>query len=203
MLRLSHITRQTLGFYRESKHPVEVSIAQLLDDILELQLRRMEFNKIIVDKRYRTPGMVQGFPVELKQVFLNLIGNAVQAMPDGGKLRLHVFAASRRGERPPGTWISVCDTGVGIDAEHARHLFEPFFTTKSAKGTGLGLWISKGIIQKYGGSIRFRSLRNSGRNITCFQIFLPYADLGSADRADAAAETLRVAEPAGRGSGRG
>jgi PAS domain S-box-containing protein len=203
MLRLSHITRQTLGFYRESKHPVEVSVAQLLDDILELQSRRMEFNKIVIEKRYRTPGMVQGFPVELKQVFLNLIGNSVQAMPDGGKLRLHVFPASRRGDRQAGTWVTVCDTGVGIDAEHARHLFEPFFTTKSAKGTGLGLWISRGIIQKYGGSIRFRSLRNSGRNITCFQIFLPYADLGAADPVDAAVEPLRVAEPAGRGSGRG
>src|ERR1700761_9500249 len=91
MLRLSHITRQTLGFYRESKHPVEVSIAQLLDDILELQSRRMEFNKIVIEKRYQSQGMIQGFPVELKQVFLNLIGNAMQAMPDGGTLRLHVF----------------------------------------------------------------------------------------------------------------
>ena len=62
MLRLSHITRQTLGFYRESKHPVEVSIAQLLDDILELQLRRMEFNKIVVDKRYRSRGWSRDFP---------------------------------------------------------------------------------------------------------------------------------------------
>jgi PAS domain S-box-containing protein len=202
MLRLSHITRQTLGFYRESKHPVEVSIAQLLDDILELQSRRMEFNKIVIEKRYQSQGMVQGFPVELKQVFLNLIGNAMQAMPDGGTLRLHVFASGRRGDRQPGTWVSVCDTGVGIDAEHARHLFEPFFTTKSAKGTGLGLWISKGIIQKYGGSISFRSLRNSGRNITCFQIFLPHADLGAADPIDAAAESLRVLESAGRASGR-
>jgi signal transduction histidine kinase len=162
----------------------------------------MEFNKIVIEKRYRSQGMVQGFPVELKQVFLNLIGNAVQAMPDGGKLRLHVFASSRRGDREPGTWVSVCDTGVGIDAEHARHLFEPFFTTKSAKGTGLGLWISKGIIQKYGGSISFRSLRNSSRNITCFQIFLPHADLGAADRTDAVAESLRVLESAGRASGR-
>jgi PAS domain S-box-containing protein len=202
MLRLSHITRQTLGFYRESKHPVEVSIAQLLDDILELQLRRLEFNKIAIEKRYRSQGMVQGFPVELKQVFLNLIGNAVQAMPDGGKLRLHVFACSRRDNRRAGTSISVCDTGVGIDAEHARHLFEPFFTTKSAKGTGLGLWISKGIIQKYGGTISFRSLRRSGRNITCFQIFLPHAALGAADRIDVPPEALKVAEPAGRAGGR-
>jgi PAS domain S-box-containing protein len=202
MLRLSHITRQTLGFYRESKHPVEVSIAQLLDDILELQLRRLEFNKIAIEKRYRSQGMVQGFPVELKQVFLNLIGNAVQAMPDGGKLRLNVFACSRRDNRRAGTSISVCDTGVGIDAEHARHLFEPFFTTKSAKGTGLGLWISKGIIQKYGGTISFRSLRRSGRNITCFQIFLPHAALGAADRIDVPPEALKVAEPAGRAGGR-
>jgi PAS domain S-box-containing protein len=203
MLRLSHITRQTLGFYRESKHPVQVSIAQLLDDILELQLRRLAFDKIIVEKRYRSQGMVQGFPVELKQVFLNLIGNAVQAMPDGGRLRLHVFESLRRDNRHAGTWVSLCDTGVGIDAEHARHLFEPFFTTKSAKGTGLGLWISKGIIQKYGGSISFRSLRNAGGNITCFQIFLPHADFGAADRMDVAVESLKVAEPAVRAIGRG
>lgn len=202
MLRLSHITRQTLGFYRESKHPVAVSIAQLLDDILELQLRRMEFNKIAVEKRYRSRGTVQGFPVELKQVFLNLIGNATQAMPDGGRLRLHVFESSGRDDRKAGTWVSVCDTGVGIDAEHARHLFEPFFTTKSVKGTGLGLWISKGIIQKYGGSISFRSLRRSGRNVTCFQIFLPHADLGAADRMDAPPESLKVAESAARATGR-
>ena len=168
MLRLSHITRQTLGFYRESKHPVDVSIAQLLDDILELQLRRLEFNKVAVEKRYSSRGMVQGFPVELKQVFLNLIGNAVQAMPDGGRLRLHVFGSFRRADRQAGTCVCVCDTGIGIDAEHARHLFEPFFTTKSAKGTGLGLWISKGIIQKYGGTISFRSIRRPGKNITCF-----------------------------------
>ena len=106
--------------------------------------------------------------------------------------------------RSRGGHLGFCvDTGIGIDAEHARHLFEPFFTTKSAKGTGLGLWISKGIIQKYGGSISFRSIRRSGRNITCFQIFLPHADLGAADRIDAAPESLKVLEPAGRANGRG
>jgi PAS domain S-box-containing protein len=203
ILRLSHITRQTLGFYRESKHPVEISIAQLLDDILELQLRRLEFNNIVLEKRYRGNGRVYGFPVELKQVFLNLIGNAVQAMPDGGKLRLHAFESSRRGDRPAGTWVSVCDTGIGIDAEHARHLFEPFFTTKSAKGTGLGLWISKGIVQKYGGTISFRSLRVSDKSATCFQVFLPYEDFAVAGPRADAAESLNLAEPAGRASAGG
>ena len=95
LLRVAHITRQTLGFYRESKHPVEVSISALLDEILELQTRRMEFNNISLNKQYRSKGTIWGFPVELKQVFLNLIGNAVQAMPDGGTLRLHVFESLR------------------------------------------------------------------------------------------------------------
>jgi signal transduction histidine kinase len=137
----------------------------------------MEFDNITVDKQYRSRGTLWGFPVELKQVFLNLIGNAVQAMPDGGTLRLHVFESSSQRNQRPEVWISICDTGTGIDSEHAKHLFEPFFTTKSTKGTGLGLWISKGIIQKYGGSIRFRSGSFTGRNITCFQVRLPDADV--------------------------
>ncbi|HEV2620102.1 MAG TPA: ATP-binding protein, partial [Acidobacteriaceae bacterium] len=175
--RVAHITRQTLGFYRESKYPVEVSISVLLDEILELQMRRMEFSNVILDKRYDSKGSIHGFPVELKQVFLNLIGNAVQAMPDGGNLRLHIFKSQHPISQRDGVCVSICDTGTGIDSECAKHLFEPFFTTKSIKGTGLGLWISKGIIQKYGGSIRFRSLSFGSRNATCFRVFLPGAEI--------------------------
>jgi PAS domain S-box-containing protein len=171
--RISHITRQTLGFYRESKDPVEISLSDLLDDILELQLRRPELGNIVVDRQYKNAGVIQGFPVELKQVFLNLIGNAVQAMPQGGKLRLRILEIEPREERSGGIAVSITDTGSGISAENAKHLFEPFFTTKSDKGTGLGLWISKGIIQKYGGTIRFRSLLHSAGNATCFQVFFP------------------------------
>ncbi len=177
LLRVAHITRQTLGFYRESQSPVEVSVAVLLDELLELQCRRIEFSNIVLEKRYHSKRMIRGFPVELKQVFLNLLGNAVQAMPHGGMLRLHVFETTRPGRRLPDVRISICDTGSGIDPEHAKHLFEPFFTTKSTKGTGLGLWISKGIVEKYGGSIRFRSVSLQGRNVTCFQVLLPDADL--------------------------
>jgi PAS domain S-box-containing protein len=174
--RVAHITRQTLGFYRESKDPVEVSLPALLDDIIELQSRRLELSKITLDKRYHTERTIYGFPVELKQVFLNLIGNAVQAMPDGGTLRLHVFDPAVRGELSNEICISISDTGTGIDAESAKHLFEPFFTTKSTKGTGLGLWISKGIVQKYGGNIRFRSIALSDCKITCFLVSLPASE---------------------------
>jgi PAS domain S-box-containing protein len=194
LLRVAHITRQTLGFYRESKHPVEVSISALLEEILELQTRRMEFNNISLNKQYRSKGTIWGFPVELKQVFLNLIGNAVQAMPDGGTLRLHVFESSWQRHQRPEVCISICDTGTGIDPEDAKHLFEPFFTTKSTKGTGLGLWISKGIVQKYGGTIGFRSAAFTGRNITCFQVRLPDADIqGVRDPDIAASDVVEIA----------
>jgi PAS domain S-box-containing protein len=202
--RVAHITRQTLGFYRESKHPVEVSVSVLLDEILELQTRRMEFNNIILDKQYHSRGSIQGFPVELKQVFLNLIGNAVQAMPAGGRLRLRVFESSLRLNQRAGVCISICDTGTGIDPEHAKHLFEPFFTTKSIKGTGLGLWISKGIIQKYGGSINFRSVSLAGRNFTCFQVFLPEANFDKSEGTGILlrSEEVRISSVAGAFDGR-
>jgi PAS domain S-box-containing protein len=171
LLRVSHITRQTLGFYRESKDPVAVSLPRLLDDILDLQSRRLEFGNIELEKQYLNNGIIQGFPVELKQVFLNLISNAAQAMPEGGRLRLRVADCQSRDTA--GIRVSIIDTGSGIGPEQAQHLFEPFFTTKSTKGTGLGLWISKGIVQKYGGTICFRSVRHADGNITCFRVFFP------------------------------
>jgi signal transduction histidine kinase len=106
-------------------------------------------------------------------VFLNLIGNAIQAMPQGGRLSVRVHEYTESSKRIRGVSVSVCDTGSGISPEHAKRLFEPFFSTKSNKGTGLGLWISKGIIQKYEGTIRFRSVRLSGGSVTCFRIFIP------------------------------
>jgi signal transduction histidine kinase len=112
-------------------------------------------------------------PVELRQVFLNLIGNAIQAMPAGGNLRVNVRELTDWTRQRRGTAISIVDTGVGIRPEDARRLFQPFFSTKSTKGTGLGLWISKGIVQKYDGTLTCRSYRARGRCVTCFRLFLP------------------------------
>jgi PAS domain S-box-containing protein len=173
LTRVAHITRQTLSFYRESKQPIKLSVPELLDNVLELQARRLQLGRIKLEKRYLTEGSLQGYPVELKQVFLNLIGNAIQAMPHGGRMRVSVRA--EQNGSVPGVSISIIDTGSGIRPEDAKHLFEPFFSTKSEKGTGLGLWISRGIIQKYEGAIRFRSLRTESGNTTCFRIFLPLA----------------------------
>ena len=171
--RIAHITRQTLSFYRESQQAVPLSIAGVLDDVLELQSRPLRLHGIKADRDYRTQGQIVGFPGELKQVFLNLVGNAIQAMPEGGRLRVSVHESIEPKTQRQGVRVKVSDTGTGIQPEDARRLFEPFFTTKSVKGTGLGLWISKGILQKYEGSIRFRSLRLNGTRATCFTVFLP------------------------------
>jgi len=171
--RVSHITRQTLSFYRESKQPINVHLPELLNDVLEMQLRADRGKRISVRRRYQSSATVTGFPVELRQVFLNLIGNAIQAMPDGGVLGVSVRQMTDWRRNMQGTTISIVDTGTGIHPDVADQLFQPFFSTKSTKGTGLGLWISNGIIQKYDGRIACRSVRGKDGCITCFRVFLP------------------------------
>lgn len=171
--RVSHITKQTLSFYRESKRPIPVMIQELVDDVLELQHREIQSHRISVRKKYASTIPINGFPVELRQVIMNLITNAIQAMPGGGRLHVHVRPATDWATERRGIAVMISDTGVGIRGEDAKRLFEPFYSTKSTKGTGLGLWISKGIIQKYGGEITFRSYSHKSGAITCFRVFIP------------------------------
>jgi PAS domain S-box-containing protein len=173
LARVSHITKQTLSFYRESQRAVSVSLSELLDDVLELQQRPMQTANITLERDYLSEGTVHGFPSELKQVFMNLISNAIQAMPQGGRIRVRLTETAEWQGRPAGVKIFISDTGGGIAPENAKRLFEPFFTTKSTKGTGLGLWISRGIVQKHEGSLRFRTVFGPSGAVTAFHIFLP------------------------------
>jgi PAS domain S-box-containing protein len=171
--RVSHITRQTLSFYRESKQPISVHLSELIDSVLALQEGALQSGHIKVKKKYATSSLVRGFPVELRQVFLNLIMNASQAMPEGGILGIRIREITDWTKDELSSSISIVDTGMGIKREDVSRLFEPFFSTKSTKGTGLGLWISKGIIQKYEGRISCRSYRLSDGCVTCFRVLLP------------------------------
>jgi two-component system, NtrC family, sensor kinase len=173
LARVARITSKTLGFYKDPQGAVRLKPTAVLDEVLELQERTLEIAHITVKKDYRTEAEIAASPAELKQVFLNLIGNAIQAMPDGGKLRVRVRDTRNRKSNRQCVYVSLLDTGVGVRPEHANRLFEPFFSTKSEKGTGLGLWISKGIVTKYEGAIRFRTLRLSGGPVTCFAVLLP------------------------------
>jgi PAS domain S-box-containing protein len=173
LARVSHITKQTLSFYRESQNAVPVLLSEILENVLELQQHSLKIAGIVLEKRYSAPGMVYGFPSELKQVFMNLVSNAIQAMPEGGRLRISMKKTSACHSHNGCVSVFISDNGSGITTEHSKRLFEPFFTTKSVKGTGLGLWISRGIVQKHDGVLRFRSLFGNIGSATSFEVVLP------------------------------
>ena len=170
--RVSAITRQSLSFYRESAKAVPVSLSDVLNDVLAVYRETAVAQAVSIERRFDTDGIVMAHPGELRQVFINIVGNGLQAMPKGGRLRVHLFPAMdwiRPGRS--GVRVNIVDTGEGIPADVSSRLFEPFFTTKSEKGTGLGLWVSRGIIDKHEGRIAFRSTRHPGA--TCFTVFIP------------------------------
>ena len=174
LARIVHITRQTLGFYRESAAPVWISISEVVDNVLALYARRLQSRRVKVEKRFGSQPKIRGFPGEIRQVFANLIVNALEAVGEGGLVKLHIFEScdwkhsGRRGLR-----VLIADNGPGIAPEHRQRIFEPFYTTKGERGTGLGLWVSSGIIHKYGGDIRVHSSVHPRFRGTAFSVFLP------------------------------
>jgi PAS domain S-box-containing protein len=182
MERVRHIARQTLAFCRDSESPVPTSLRLILDDVLEAFRRQIQTNQVTVERNLEADGLVVAFPIELRQIFINLIANALQAMPEGGTLRVSLRYSSQwlGGNVRSGIRVSVADTGIGIPAKHRHKIFEPFFTTKAEKGTGLGLWVSRGIVQKLDGTIRFRCAKWQGRTLTSFAVFIPTDGMGFA-----------------------
>jgi signal transduction histidine kinase len=178
--RISEITQQTLRFYRQSTLPARTNLSELLDSVLSLNQGRLRNLGIAVEKGYDSNTSLYCFAGELRQVFANLIGNAIDAMPAGGRLVLrarrsrdwsdHDGLGSRLGVR-----FQVADTGSGMTPEVRRHIFEPFFTTKEVTGTGLGLWVSSEIVAKHKGSMRVRSHSDKlgGKSGTIFELFFP------------------------------
>jgi PAS domain S-box-containing protein len=171
--RIAHITAQALGFYRSRGEPVWLSIATILDDALALHQDRCSALGIEAFRDYDSAPHIFCHPGELRQVMVNLIGNALDAMPSGGRLELRIRRTTdwRKGERV--LCITVADTGVGMSAETRHRLFEPFYTTKEGSGSGLGLWVCADIVSKYEGRIAMRSNDAPGRNGSVFRLFLP------------------------------
>jgi PAS domain S-box-containing protein len=175
--RMSEIVQQTLRFHRQSTRPAVTNINEILDTVLSLHRGKVRGLQVEIEKRYRGNVELYCFSGEMRQLFANLIGNALDAMPSHGG-RLVVEARYSRSWNDPsveGVRVVVADTGCGMSPSVRRRIFEPFFTTKEATGTGLGLWVSAQIIQKHEGRVRIRS-RNAldGRKPgTVFMVFLP------------------------------
>jgi PAS domain S-box-containing protein len=157
--RVSDITQQTLRFYRQSSRPNLSNLSELFDSVLTLHHGRIASLQVDLVRRYRDPGALFCFSGELRQLFANLIGNALDAMqPSGGRLTISV-RASRAWNNPQlsGVRVSVADTGCGMSPSVRKRIFEPFYTTKEATGTGLGLWVSSEIMTKHKVILRIRS----------------------------------------------
>jgi PAS domain S-box-containing protein len=179
--RASHITKQTLAFYRESGTPVPFDVRDLMDNVLALNRPALEKRGLQVVKEYRGAEPIYGYPAEMRQVFANLLLNAIDASPDGGTIRVRVSCDRKRQNGEQQIRVTVADTGSGVPVQNRRRLFEPFFTTKGHRGNGLGLWVSLGIVQKHGGRIRLRSSTEHNRSGTVFSVLLPIGGI-SADR---------------------
>jgi PAS domain S-box-containing protein len=150
--RVAHITRQTLGFYRESNEAEQIDIRTLIDSVLRLYSNKLTSKSIRVQREYAGCPALFGIPGELKQVISNLVSNAVDAVGTNGEIRFGLHGVDNgNGGR---LQMVIEDDGPGIPAEHLERIFEPFFTTKKDIGTGLGLWVTKEIVERHGGSIR-------------------------------------------------
>ncbi len=172
--RVAQLAQQTLGFVRDTNSVGPINRVVVIEEILQLYSRKIEARQIRVVRRFREVGKITGYAGEMRQLFANLVVNAVEAMGQQGSLHVRIapgrdWRANREGIR-----VTVADNGSGIPSADLSRIFEPFYTTKKETGTGLGLWVSTGIVRKHGGSIRVRSRTEGPVRGTLFSIFLPY-----------------------------
>ena len=172
---MSAITNQTLRFHRQTTGPCATSCDSLIGEALLIYQGRLINSNITVEKRKRARRPVVCSDGEIRQVISNLISNAIDAMSSaGGRLLLRGSEATEHRSGKKMLVITIADTGVGMSPETARRAFEPFFTTKGMSGTGLGLWISKEILARHGGTIALRTSQTPGASGTVIRVSLPF-----------------------------
>lgn len=189
LARVTQISRAMLGLYRESRAPVLVNLKDMLQEILLLMEHRLTDLGVTVSTDLRANLSVGAFPAELRQVFTNLITNAAEAAGPGGEVSIRISPQAAGvgpdGQSlPDGANVIIADNGAGISDEVRPHLFQPFFTTKGENGTGLGLWVSRGIINKHGGIIDLTSNNGDAAHGTAVTVFLatnPVINAGAPD----------------------
>jgi PAS domain S-box-containing protein len=169
--RVSHITRQTLGFYRESKQPDQVDLPALVDSVLNIYANKFRTKNISIERDFHDCPPIHGLSGELNQAVANLISNAADAVPNGGTIRVRIDCHEDADSKV--VKIVIEDDGPGIAPEHRDRIFEPFFTTKKDVGTGLGLWVTKEIIERHSGTVEVRSVTDAAPSGTAFSITLP------------------------------
>jgi PAS domain S-box-containing protein len=181
--RVSHITRQTLGFYHESNAPDKVDVPALVESVLKLYSNKFRSKNILVECDFAKCPPIQGWPGELKQLISNLVSNAADAVSANGILKVALSPVEHSdGEA---VQFKIEDDGPGIAEHDLDRIFEPFYTTKKDVGTGLGLWVAKEIAERHGGDIRVQSRTGATNHGTVFTVLL----VSTAELQSHAAET--------------
>jgi PAS domain S-box-containing protein len=171
--RVSHIARQTLGYYKDTGSPTEVHLHDLIQNVLTVYNSKLLGTGITVDTRFNDLQKIVVSKGEMLQIFSNVIANSVDAMRQGGSL--YIFVRKFAGPSGDGIQAVIRDSGTGIKPEHMERIFEPFFTTKGDLGTGVGLWVARQLIERRGGQISVASSVEKEHGGTTITIFIPFA----------------------------
>ena len=172
--RIAHITRQSLGFYREASAPTRTSVNEILDAAVDLLKGKIRSKRAHLDCRWQPGLAVTAVPGELRQIFSNLLANSLDAIDGEGRLTIRARAATHpKAPGRKGVRVTFADDGKGIPPAIQQNVFDPFYTTKEGTGTGLGLWVTKQILEKHGGEIRLRTRSDGPETWTAFSVFLP------------------------------
>lgn len=167
--RVAHIARQTLGYYRDDGKPTLVILQELVENVLSIYEGKIKSAAITTDCWFADTPTLVASRGELLQVFSNVVANAIDAMPEGGRLSIR----TERRLDPDGVQVDFRDNGIGIQSEHIGKILEPFFTTKGNVGTGIGLWVVQQLIEKRGGTVTVTSSTEPNGRGTTVSIFLP------------------------------
>ncbi len=172
--RVSHLTKQTLGFYRETKGADTIRLSSIVKALLSVFGSRIRNKKIVVETEVKSDPEISAVPGEIRQLIANLLSNSIDAVDKGGRIKVRIsHAQAWDSERTAGVRLTIADNGPGIPPDIRPRLFEPFVTTKKDIGTGLGLWVCKSIVERHGGKIHLKSSTGNGRTWTAFSVFLP------------------------------
>ena len=179
--RVTLLTTQSLRFYRQSSKPTAVRPVDLVSAVLDVYSVKLVNAHVLLERKDSTCESIVCLESEIRQVVSNLLRNAMDALEEKpGRILVRVREATDWQNRTKGVLLTIADTGAGMSAETKQHLYTAFQTTKEQKGTGLGLWLSKEIIDRHHGTIRVRS-RQAERSGTVFQLFLPYQSMAPSE----------------------
>ncbi len=196
LMRISMIAQSTLKFHRQTGAPKVVLLSEVLDTVVALFRAKMQGMDIALEIEAGSEVPIACMPSEAQQIFANLLANAIEAMPRGGRLRIRLKASRDwRDHRAQGMRVTICDSGAGIDRAMLRRIFEPFYTTKAETGTGLGLWVVAQLVERHKGHVQVRSLQRGERGTTVFSVFLPIGDFPSAENLMETAKGVEVKGP--------